>query len=71
MGAHPAIGFDTFPAQGPVGRRVRVCFHYDTRHVVIGIVVRDDGEPPFRTIIALPDGRYVLGTECVYAEVTS
>lgn len=49
-----------------MGRRVKVCFHYDTRQTVCGTVVRDDSEHPWKTIIRLDDGRYVLSTECQY-----
>ena len=32
-----------------------------------GTILRDDVEEPFRTIIRLDDGRYILSTECLYA----
>ena len=31
-----------------------------------GEIVRDDIEKPYCTIIKLPNGKYVLGTECQY-----
>lgn len=31
-----------------------------------GVIVRDDDEPPYVTIIKLESGRYVLATECRY-----
>lgn len=66
------------PAQGPaqgstLGRKVEVCFHYDTDAKLYGIVVRDDAVEPWVTLIALGVGqhplRYVLGTECQWRVV--
>lgn len=68
MGAHPYIGPDAFPKQGDhLGRRARVCFHYDTSRTFDGTVVRDDTEDPHVTVIRLDDGRHVLATECMYS----
>lgn len=62
------ITTDTFPKQGDcIGCKVKVCFHYETDYCVDGIIVRCDHEKPYRTIIHLNDGRYVLGTECQYS----
>ena len=67
MGAVGNITMRGFPRQGSyLGKRVRVCFHYDTADWTSGTVVRDDAEEPGRTIIRLDDGRYVLATECQY-----
>lgn len=67
MGVHANIGHDDFPAQGSLlNQRVRVCFRRDTGHTIGGLVVRDDMEEPFRTIIRLDDGRHVLADECQY-----
>ncbi len=67
MGTQQNITHDRFPAQGSfVGKRVHVCFHYDTSRKVEGTIVRDDGESPNVTIIRLDDGRHVLATECQY-----
>jgi hypothetical protein len=33
----------------------------------LGTIVRDDNEPPWRTIIRLDDGRVVLASECQYS----
>lgn len=61
------VGFDTFPVQGSFkGRRVRVCFNYDSSRTIEGTVVREDIEEPGRMIIQLDDGRVVLSTECMY-----
>lgn len=68
MGCVKSIGFDKFPEQGAwVGKRVKVCFHYDTQNAIGGEIVRDDVEFPAVTIIRLDDGRYVLATECQYS----
>jgi len=67
MGVHPNVTARAFPQQSPnVGRRVEVCFHYDTSAIVGGVIVRDDQEDPFETIIRLDDGRYVRSVECQY-----
>lgn len=68
MGAIASITHETFPKQGSsLGKRVEVFFHDDLDHRVGGVMVRDDYEEPWRTIIALDDGRYVLTTECQYS----
>lgn len=68
MGIAANITATAFPEQGPcLGRRVSVCFHYDTTQQVQGTIVRDDMQEPGRTIIRLDDGRYVLSTECHYS----
>jgi len=67
MGVHENISFDKFPKQyESINKDVIVCFYYDTTKTINGIIVRDDSEPPYRTIIKLEDGRYVLATECQY-----
>jgi len=68
MGCVKGITHNQFPRQSDwLGRRVNVCFHYDTAHMFPGVIVRDDMEEPFLTIIALDNGRYVLATECQYS----
>ena len=67
MGVVDGVGYDIFPKQGSYkGKRVRVCFNYDTRKTVGGHCVRDDDEKPGVMIFALDDGRYVLSSECQY-----
>lgn len=67
MGVDNNIGHDRFPKQGTyLGRRVEVCFDYDTAHRIGGQCVRDDVEPPGLMILRLDDGRVVLSTECQY-----
>jgi len=67
MGVVSNIKHDQFPKQGTFkGAFVMVCFHYDREHEIPGVIVRDDEEEPFETIIALEDGRVVRATECQY-----
>jgi hypothetical protein len=68
MGVHPNIGFKGFPKQGAhLNKGVVVCFNYDLANTIPGVVVRDDSEEPFRTIIELADGRFVEASECQYS----
>lgn len=68
MGVRSNIDINTFPKQGSqLGKRVEVCFHYNTEQTIRGVIVRDDDEHPFIAIIRLDDGRYVLTTECQYS----
>ena len=68
MGIEENIGFNVFPKQGnDLGIEVDVCFKYDNSNVLKGIIVRDDIEEPFRRIIQLSGGRYILSTECMYS----
>ena len=69
MGCVNGIAYDKFPEQHEkfLNKRVKVCFHYDTSKSVKGYIVRYDIEEPFKSIIKLDDGRYVLGTECQFS----
>lgn len=68
MGVHKNISMGSFPKQGSfLGKKVRVCFNYDTSQVIDGVVVREDAEEPGKMIIKLSNGRYVLSTECQYS----
>lgn len=68
MGCHDNIRHDKFPKQGRhAGKRVNVCFHYDTTKTLLGAVVRDDAESPGELIIRLDDGRFVRSVECMYS----
>lgn len=68
MGVVSNISATSWPKQGGhLGKRVRVCFHFDTSHTFPGTIVRDDAEEPWVTIISLDIGRVVLATECQYA----
>ena len=70
MGVSAHISFDQWPKQGTyLNLRAEVCFRYDTKRVVMGMIVRDDIEGDGTTIIKLDDGRYVLGTECQYRPI--
>lgn len=67
MGVVANIDIDNFPEQTEnVGKKVTVCFHYDTSKSILGTIVREDRKSP-TMIIRLNDGRYVLPTECQYS----
>jgi hypothetical protein len=67
MGCVDTITFDKMPKQGSyLGKRAKVCFHYDTSKTVEGIVVRDDADAPYEMIFKLDDERYVRAVECQY-----
>lgn len=71
MGIEENITISKFPQQGSwLGKRTKVCFHYDSSSYIMGTIVRDDAEKPFKTIISLDDGRVVLTTECMHAPIT-
>jgi len=68
MGVHKNIGFEKFPKQGKVlGDKVWVAFHYQPDKKIEGVIVRDDMDDPYRTIIKLNDGRHVMAKECHYS----
>ena len=70
MGNHPNVSIDKFPTQGTfLNQNVEVCFHYDTSRYIKGVIVRDDLEEPFLTIIKLENDKYILATECQYHPV--
>jgi hypothetical protein len=70
MGCVKNVGYDEFPAQGDnLGKRVNVCFNYDTSRTIAGRIVRDDITEPFATIIKLEDSRYVMANECQYQPI--
>jgi hypothetical protein len=62
------VGFDRFPKQGSwLGRRVVVCFDYDTSRTIGGTIIREDEEAPGLMLIHLDDGRVVRSVECQYS----
>lgn len=74
MGCVSTINYNKFPMQADdnykypqIGKRVEVCYHYDTSKKHYGVIVRADREEPYQTIIALDNGRYVLATECQFS----
>lgn len=70
MGAVENITPNRFPRQGQDQfKRAQVIFHYDNQHVLLGTIIRDDAEAPWRTVIALKDGRVVLADECQYRPI--
>lgn len=74
MGIEKKIDVNSFPKQysveesqmGGIGRKVEVCFFYKAENTIPGVIILDDRELPFRTIIRLCDGRIILATECQY-----
>lgn len=65
MGCVKNIYKDHFPAQGSNLRKiVKVIYHYNTKESDYGIIVRDDIEMPFETLIQLENGNIIRGTEC-------
>lgn len=56
-----------YPKQGELRQRVKVVFNYDRSVIATGIIVRNDVEEPYRVIIELTDGRYILDSECQYS----
>tara|TARA_R110002126_G_scaffold16615_1_gene66275 strand:+ start:3760 stop:3978 length:219 start_codon:yes stop_codon:yes gene_type:complete len=72
MGATPHINADAFPKQGAyIGKRVKVCYNYDTSRTVEGVVIRDDTTEPGLMIIHTDDGRALLSTECMWSPIKS
>lgn len=66
MGSVPGITATEWPKQGmALHQRCEVVFNYGGP-CFLGVIVRDDAAPPWRTIIRLDDGRHVLSTECQY-----
>lgn len=76
MGCINTITYHHFPKQNDsscefpsIGKRVEVCYHYNTKYTHMGTIIRDDREEPYETIIKLDNGRYVRGVECQYSFV--
>jgi hypothetical protein len=70
MGFAINVTHNTFPKQSDwLGKRVRVLFRYGSNDEpeLHGTIVRDDIQDPWKSIIKLDDGRYVLTTECQYS----
>ena len=74
MGCVNTISYHNFPRQKDssykypqIGKRVEVCYHYDTSKKHFGTIVRADIEEPFETIIALDNGRFVRAVECQFS----
>lgn len=68
MGVHENIGMNKFPRQGSlVDKKVEVTFNYSPLNTISGVIVRDDIESPFVTLIKLNDDRYCRASECQYS----
>lgn len=67
MGVVDNISHDQWPIQSDnLGKRVAIIFGYNFEHSFLGTIVRDDRETPYRMIIHLDNGRFVLADECQY-----
>jgi hypothetical protein len=68
VGSCDTISADQWPKQGyHLGKRVSCWFQNDDSFQVEAIVVRDDAEHPWVTILQLETSkRLVLGTECTF-----
>lgn len=68
MGVHPNVGLNKFPKQGGwLNKEAKVMFNFDSSTISKGVIVRDDMEEPFVTLIKLEDGRIISSTECQYS----
>ena len=68
MGIEENIDSAKFPRQSNlINKEVTVCFNYNAENSIQGVVVRDDIDRPFRMMIKLVGGRYILSTECQYS----
>lgn len=47
-----------------LNNKTEVCYHFNTNELEMGIVIRDDMESPWITVIKTERGRYILTTEC-------
>lgn len=69
MGVVANIYYENYPEQSRYfspGTRVIVCYKYDTSRTHEGVIVRNDADEPFETIIKLDNGRYLRAKECQY-----
>lgn len=67
MGVVETIGIDKFPQQSEsVGKKIKVCFNYDTSRYLEALIIRDDIGEPGVTLLLLEDGRVIDATECQY-----
>ncbi|HDR6319134.1 TPA: hypothetical protein QCU53_006103, partial [Bacillus thuringiensis] len=67
MGVHPKVGLNKFPKQGDwLNKEAKVMFDYDGSTMTTGVIVRNDMEEPFITLIKLEDGRIIRSSECQY-----
>lgn len=67
MGSKENINYDQYPKQtNKVGKKVEVCYHYNTSKTHHGFILRDDAEDPYETIFQLENGRVLRSVECHY-----
>jgi hypothetical protein len=67
MGVVEGMSYEKYPKQGHIlGKRVKVCFDFDTEKYYEGTCIRDDSEMPGECIFKLDNGRVVRSVECQY-----
>lgn len=61
---------EDYPKQASyLGYKCEVVFGYNTEDIFTGTIIRDDGEKPHVTIIALDNGKVVLSIECQFRPI--
>lgn len=67
MGVIENITHNKYPKQSNnLGKKVNICFHYNTENKIEAFIIRDDIEDPGETIFLTLDGRIIRSTECQY-----
>lgn len=67
MGCVNYINYTFYPEQATdLGRKVKVCYYFDSSKVHYGTIIRSDVSEPYLTIIKLDNGRVLLASECQY-----
>lgn len=62
------VGIYKVPNQSKdVGKQTKVIFNYDSTQKHEGVIIRDDIEEPFLTLIKLDAGPFIISTECQYS----
>lgn len=75
MGMVSNINNVQFPVQGNFrGKKMKICFNYDTSKKYDAICIRDDAEEPGKMLFSFTHPmtgktEYVLSTECMYSPV--
>jgi hypothetical protein len=68
MGQVKNVGATTWPRQGRYLGSAAVVRFWDEQHTEFpAVIVRDDAEAPWITVLRLDGGRVVLSTECMYS----
>jgi len=68
MGIVKGVSFSDYPIQGSnLGKRVSICYNYNSALRHEGVCIRDDMGEPFRTIFQLDNGRVLDAVECMWS----